>query len=263
MTPVNLDPPVRVFHAAAAEIRDNVQFMQRAARLRPRLNNCLQWEMLSDELKKLNQDFMNAGLAEIPFLEGQLLRLAACFEEFLRGVIVESVSVLNVGAGRLDAVDGKMVMRNRYWCGRALARIYTPLEHLTFDYGALCTEVGTCTSAAGQVQFSPRAWSMGVSSMGKEGVEAVFDLFGAKWNWDALGKDDRLKKLLGSKKSRETGEKTQVWLEDIRKKRNAFAHAGTGGPGIDAEYVLSREQFLQRLAEVLAGELAKVVGGFK
>ncbi|HUT57455.1 MAG TPA: hypothetical protein VNA25_06350 [Phycisphaerae bacterium] len=250
-----LDGAFDEFRAAAGEIAANATFLDRAASLRPRVGRYLAWDGLVGEDKALVQQFMNSGCSISVCYEGLFVRLVASFEGFVRRAVKDAVLSLNESKICFAKLEEGIRNRNRHCVGRALATVYEPMDFLQLDFDRLCLEVGTCVPNATSVTLSADAFAMAVGSASVDRIEAAFRLLGKNLQWGDFAGNEALKKVLETRKPRETAKAAQNLVADIQARRNGYAHTGIGGVFVTVGDIEATASFLILLADALKEQL--------
>ncbi|HUT59031.1 MAG TPA: hypothetical protein VNA25_14375 [Phycisphaerae bacterium] len=247
------------WQAAVGEVLLNVEFIESAATLRPRLGGYLAWNTVDEDAKKLLRSFMGARCDASTSYEGLFVRLVGAFEEFMRRIVRDAVVAINDSKATFERIREGLRNRNRNCVGQALTTVFEPVDFHRLDFDRLCRELGTCVPEAEGVTLSADAFGIAVRGIAADRIESAFNLLGAKLDWDKLAESEDLKEALGTRRPRETARAAKERLQTIQSRRNGYAHTGIGGLAISAQDVRAAAAFFSGLAAALKGRMERAV----
>ena len=253
---------LKEFELALDEFTTNLEFVRTASRLRPRLNDMLNWQMMDVEAQALATRFLQQQATEESLLyRGMVVSLAGAFEQFVRRVLRDSVQAMS-GAGVIYAnLDQHIKNENIYRTGVALQTIKEPLDYMNFDYEVLGKNLGTCFSGSGQAVLNADAFAVFLSITSPKNLVDALKRIGIDLHWDDLGRVQALQKSLEKSATRETTKAIQDFLRGFGQTRNKIAHTGSGGIVVtdsDFQQLLNFfRAFARALQSVTEAELAK------
>lgn len=239
------------------EIEADVNFADLASSLRPRIGDALNWSADNENLK-LAVAFMKAKDSRIEGVCGALfVRVVAAFERYLRRLVEAGVDDVAQRAKGFDAIPANIQKRNLIYTGRVLSGIESPKDYQVFNYEGLVSNLATCKSGSKDFRLNSNAFSAVVVGSGPEILERALRAIDVEGLWDPIGASGRLQKLLGTKKSRDTGTQAQDRLQDLTKKRNQIAHAGDSEPALTAQDLRDAIEFIRVFSESLNTEVQR------
>lgn len=248
------------FDAALDDLDVSLGFADASTKLRPRLAEFLNYAVITPEANALVDRFFKHTTAEpTPFYRGIVIILGGAFEQFVRGLLSDAVLAARRSVKNYDALGEHIKKENMRRSGQALGSVFEPLDYFDFDYYELCKNLGTCIPGSEDFTLNAGVFSIQVSKLTPEQLTKAIARIGVNLNWDEVGGDVGLQKLLGGTAPRETANDIQNYLSEFIKKRNRLAHTGSGGLTFTSEEV---EEFLtffrllgKRLVQVLEKQL--------
>lgn len=218
------------FELALDDIASNFDFIRAAARLRPRLNDMLNWTGMDADAKNLAKEFLNqAAVQESLLYRGLVISLAGAFEQFVRRVVRDGVSHVNASRLSYDALHEHLRKQNAFRTGVALQTIFEPPDYLELDYESLSKNIGTCFVGSREVVLNADAFVIFLSIISPEKLVDALDRISVKLNWDVWGADPSLRKALDKQGTRETAKELREFLKRFGQIRNKIAHTGSSG----------------------------------
>lgn len=255
---------LKEFELALDDLASNLDFLRAAKQLRPRLRDMLHWEGMDGEAKKLATTFLRQQTAEESVLyRGMLVSLSGAFEQFIRRVLRDGVTAINVAGATFDSLHEGVRKQNAYRTGMALQTIFEPLDYLELDYDVLSRNIGTCFPGSVQPVLNADAFAVFVSIVSPEKLADALTRIGVKLNWDALGSMQAIRNALEKDNTREAAKALQESLKQFGRARNRVAHSGSGGILItdsEIEQLLKLFRSLGRgLCSIVQNDLARLI----
>jgi hypothetical protein len=253
---------LKEFDLAIDDLASNFEFVRTASRLRPRLNDMLNWKAMDGEAKMVVTVFLRQRTTEESLLyRGMVVSLSGAFEQFVRRLLRDSVQSM-CGAGVIyDALGGHIKSENVYRTGVALQTIKEPLDYLDLDYESLAKNLGTCFSGSGQAMLNAEAFTIFLSIVSPRNLVDALKRVGVDLKWDDLGRVKQMREVLEKSDTRETAKAIEEFLRRFGQRRNKIAHTGSSGIVVtesDFEQLLRFfRAFARALTSVVEVELAK------
>jgi hypothetical protein len=214
----------------------DVGFVSLATRLRPRIGDVIQWDSKT-EVIKLAQSFMNAKESRPEGVYGPLLiRLLGSFERYIRKLVDFVLTERSAGVADYSQLPHSLSRRNIRLTGRALANIDEPRDHLVLDVGSLIDKLASCKPGRSDFKLNSQAFTSPIVGSGPGVLEKALASVDIDDWWDAVGRNDALIRILGTKGARQTGDRSRERLRELSKWRNQLAH------GADEELAVSETQ---------------------
>lgn len=244
---------VRDFESALREIEEGVEFVRAATRLRPRLGKLVRWETLEADGKTLVAAFLDRkDFVESRSYSGYVVVLAACFEEFVRGLIQAAVEKIAQSARSYDDIPEKLKNQNINLTGHALLTALNPPDHFKIDYWELVSNLVTCKAGADAFLLNPAAFALDVSNVTPANLGRILERIDFNFDWDNLGRLPAMQELLGTEGTKTTANASENFLLNFIRIRNQVAHAGIGGRIVTEEEVRKSIEYFCIAAPCLA-----------
>lgn len=252
------------FELALDDLTSNFEFVCAAARLRPRLNEMLNWAVMDGEAKMLAQRFLDQGAAQETLIyRGLVISLAGAFEQFVRRVVRDGVSHVNTSRLSYDTLHDHLRKQNTYRTGIALQTVFEPLDYLDLDYELLSKNLGTCFIGSKEAVLNADAFAIFLSIIPPEKLVDALERINVKLDWDAFGKDAALQKALDKGGTRETAKALREFLKRFGQTRNKIAHSGSSGIVVTetdfGQYLNVFRTFARALASVVERQVTSLV----
>jgi len=256
---------LKEFELALEELASNLEFVNAAKQLRPRLGNMLDWQNMDNEAKKLAKLFLEQRAVEESLLyRGMVVSLSGAFEQFVRRILRDSVLAINGAAENYDSIHEEIRKQNAYRTGIALQTIFEPPDYLELDYELLARNMGTCFIGAEKVVLNADAFTIFLSIISPEKITDALKRIGMKMNWDALGAMQAMRRAVEKNDTRETAKALQESLKRFGRTRNKIAHSGSGGVVVTESDLRQLLKFFRTFSGALIAfvetELRKLVG---
>jgi len=249
---------IKEFSATLDELRTSLEFSEASSKLRPRLNDLLNWTAMGTEAKALVGKYLKHTSAEpTPYYRGIVIILGGAFEQFVRSLLHEAAVNVSQSVTNYDALGDHIKKENMRRTGQALDSVFEPLDHFDFDYYELCKNLGTCVPGNEEFTLNAEVFSIHVSNLIPDHLNKAIGRLGVSLNWDELGSDAGLQELFGGTGARETANDIQDYLKEFIKKRNKLAHTGSGGLTFTSEEVDEFLKFFRLFSKRLAQVLQK------
>jgi len=241
-------------NARLDELEANLSFTAIATSLRPRLGSALNWDV-GGEAVEYAQQFM--GMKAIPenIYGALLVRTVAAFERFAR-LLVDDAARRTAATGKAYSDLAEQV-RNRHavLTGRLLSSLEEPREYQVIDVKQLAENLASCVSGDPSFRLNTSAFAAVVINGSPQIIEKALGNLGIDGWWDAIGATTKLQKLLGTKTTRDTSKAANRRLEELCRRRNQIAHAGTADITVSESDLRQDIKFVRTLAEALSNEL--------
>ena len=248
--PAFAERPLTEFNLALGEAISAIKFLQSSIWLRPRLNDLLNQQVIHGETRSKITNFLDQKDVDLSSLyRGTIVVICGATEYALRRITEEAVRLINKNAGNFDSISNTIRDQNIYRSGKALSTIFSPLDHLSFNYQELAHNLATCSTSAANFSLNPEAFSHSISNATPRQIEDIFRWLGLKFEWDEFGKNTRLQKFFGLTKTKETAKATGSKLAAIVLARNKIAHSGIGGVTITDVDIITFSHFLKIFIE--------------
>lgn len=246
---------LEVFFARIEELEADIAFVAVSSALRPRLSEIINWQG-SPEVVNLARKFVAAKDARPENVYAALLvRMLAEFERYLRKLVGSAVERTNTRAKLFEEISEILRVRHILLTGRALSSIGSPREHVVFNYDELAANLASCKAGNSEFRLNSAAFSAVVTGASPAVLEqALSNLDGSDW-WDAVGRAAPLQKVLGTKKTRETGERAKERLKELWRWRNHVAHGGDKDIVLSEASISDAVEFIRTFATSLDREV--------
>jgi hypothetical protein len=253
---------LKEFELALDDLSSNLDFIQAASHLRPRLKDMLHWQLMDGGAKTLATTFLRqTGSQESVLYRGMVVSLSGAFEQFVRRIIRDGILILSGTGVSYDSLDEAIKKENFYRSGIALGTVHEPLDYLELDYESLAKNLGTCFGGSAQATLNAEAFAIFLPIVSPKNLADAFRRIGVNINWDQFGAVAAMQKALGKKGSRETAKAVEEYLQRFGQMRNKIAHTGSSGIVVtesDFEQLLSFFRIFGRaMAQVVESDLAK------
>lgn len=231
MAPAVLNDALKEFHLTLEELKNNLEFLRIANRVRPRLGQLLAWDQLKPEGKLLAQTFVSQRSVNVETAyNGLLIILAGAFETYVRRLVRDVILVLKPASVAFGDLSERLRNQNVARTGQALMTVHEPLDHYQFDYEVLAKNLATCVTGTRDYVLNADVFTIDIFGGAEKQIEQSAKRLGFQLNWDQLGASRQMQKILDTKNSRETGTKIKDHLLSFSRIRNKIAH--TGGQGV-------------------------------
>jgi hypothetical protein len=240
-------------HIALDEVEASLRFVSVASHLRPRLGPLIQWSCLDTAAKDLVNNFLkqNTDRTEIIY-RGMIAFIYGGFEQFVREVITEVVTVVDRNTTNFNQLSDAMRIQNMVRTGYALKTAAEPPDHLVFDYHLLCRNIGSCIPDSENFRLNAEAFTLLVWSVAPKHLTDMFHKVGIDLNMDEFGKTQALREILGTSGTRQTANAAEEYLRKFIQTRNRIAHTGSGGITIAESDVVMAVGFFRAFSGTLA-----------
>jgi hypothetical protein len=221
------------FQLTLDELQNSLDFVRLASRLRPRLGKFLAWDHLDAEGKTLVKSFMHQRSVHIETIyNGLFVALAGAFEDYVRRLVQDTITALNVPSKSFDSLSERIRNQNVARTGEALATVHQPLDYLDFDYELLAKNLATCVKGADTYTLNAQAFTISISGASQRQIEESAKRLGFDLNWNHLGAARSLQTVLNTEGAQQTGSKLKEYLQSFTRTRNKIAHSGGRGVAI-------------------------------
>jgi hypothetical protein len=248
----------KAVEADFADIAATLNFSSAAFKVFAKSGNILALVAADREARTTLVEFRNATLTELTLLYRALYVQAwSTFEAFIRNLIVaylEEFTARKTDYATLEKFG--LTARNLEHTGKALRYIRENTPKLTLDFFLLAKNAATSIPGSTKVILNSSAFPLFLNSPSPDGLLDSLDRIGMKFDWDDLGRLDRVQKSLKTRGTRETSKQIESFLKDTVRRRNNIVHRTAVQEGVGETDVSDVIRILSSFAIGLL-ELAK------
>jgi hypothetical protein len=244
------------------ELTECLDFVSASSQLRPRLREYVDWTAAKRGATQLITRFLGSkNVREQVIYRALYVSGHAAFEQFARDVVAQAADYISTATGPYDSLWKEMKMEHVYRTGQAMATIYQPLEHYTFDYDQLSKNIGGCIPGEARFKLNSDALAFIRGTLTPENLEKVIRRISIPFNWDVIASHPPLKACFLVSGTRDSAKEVKTFLEGMVKNRNRIAHStGTaaeiGEPEV-REQIRFVAAFCHALSAFVRAELSK------
>ena len=225
------------------------------------LKGNIPWQSLSGEQKDLVGKRMKVTPPDYQLLANSFyVTLVAGFEEYLRAVIREFVSLLNASKKRASEVSASILKCHIREAAGLLRRVDSPPDYISINAEDLCKSIGSCASDSELIQFNVQALAHIDSPIKLDNfLDRMSDL-GVRMDWDILGACPEIKHALGLPEkvgNREVANTAQEEIQRIARFRNRIAHTGGHAADVSPQIINGDANILKALCNKVDGLIYK------
>ena len=244
---------LKEFDAALGEIRAYVEFVSASNHLRPRIYPMVDQTVLDNEHRGTLAAFTSHSDYHVETgFNGLVISLAGVFEEFVRRLIRDGVLWINESYGKFEELNEQFRKRNIQQSGYALATVFDPPVETSYDYEELCKNLGTCTLGGGSLVLNAQAFVLNITNVTPARIDDFLKRINVSIDWDMIGKNATLQKLLGETRTRDATKAIKEWLSVFIITRNRLAHSSVGGIQTSEAALVTAIDFFQAFTPALA-----------
>ncbi len=249
--------PLVEFETKLGEVEANFDFIEAAKELRPRLNDILNQQIGAGSLSPAKK-FIESKTNSVEFIySGLFVQTIAGFERFIRQLIGHTANQIAKSVDKIDKLPSKFNSRHIVLTGKALATFEKPRDFQNHDFQKLIKNLASCTPENINFEINSQVFSFEVTSSTPPIIENALKNIHVEIDWDLLGKNPGLEKLLSAKGARATGKSAKQKWADLCKWRNGISHAGDFEVTISKQNLIETIEFLKIFSKFLHSESQK------
>ncbi len=228
----------RQLEAAFGEIERLFNFVLESDKLRPRLGNMVDWGAVSKEEKNLLNQYM--GFNDVNKQIASLSLLVLCYgnlERFLRAALEKAVLAIDESYPKFLDLPPLIRTENIFRTGQAFMLVKDETSTRDYDFSKLSKNIGQCLPESESYALNAICFTIGHGIVTEENINAMFRRIDLKIDWDFLGRDKELRKLLKEDKTRDCTKSAKEILKNLIARRNIIAHSGGSELVIEDEHL--------------------------
>lgn len=258
----SVKPASKAFHAKIDGLLMLLTFAETARRLRPRLGALVDQQRLDAEHRSMLSDFLNSkDVDNHDLAEGAAVVAYGALEQYMRKLMEESVRSINKAKKAFDDLGEQLRNEHVFRTGRALVTIRQPKDHAEFSYPELGKNLGSCDTGSLSYKLNVTTFSYEHGMFTVDGIERFVERIGITINWDRVGANAEIKKLLRETKTRDCAKAVRARIDQFVRLRNFVCHTGMADAAQEfrwaGESLRLLKLFVDSLTEIVATALQK------
>ena len=157
-----------------------------------------------------------------------IVQAFSALEWFVRALLLVSIEYIDSHTEKFCELPSNVARMNIHLSGRALAIQAEAKQHNRVDVDQYCRGLGGCYADNESFNLNSSAFGMFMKNLNSKVLAEVLKRVGYDINWDKIGANKELQKIVGETSVRKAGKAAKELFNQLSKRRNEIAHQGDG-----------------------------------